>query len=414
MRGDSVVSLADVEAARELLRDVIVATPILPGARLSEDIGANIVVKAENTQRGGSFKLRGAYNKIAGLSAEQRERGVIAASMGNHAQGVALAARMLGAPALVIMPEEASLTKVTATRRYGAEVILHGQSFDDATAHARGLSASEGYSLVHAFDDPAIVAGQGVVGLEILDALPDVGTIVVPIGGGGLIGGIASVVRACRPNTRVVGVQASGCPSIHASFEAGCPVTVPHARTIADGIAVKRPGDVTLPLIRDLVEDVVMVEEDEIADAIFYTLQHLRLLVEGAGAVGVAALLSGKIRPRGDEQVCVVLSGGNIDANLLSRVIDQSLARSGRYVVLRTSVPDRPGNLAALADMVAAAGANVVDIHHRRSLWGVPLADTGLELVLEVRDARHGQDVVASLTAAGYAVSRVGGTEFVE
>ena len=408
------VSLAEIQAARERLRGVIVATPIMPGARLSDDAGGNIVVKAENTQRGGSFKLRGAYNKLASLTLEQRQRGVIAASMGNHAQGVALAARMLGAPAIIIMPEEASLTKITATRRYGAQVTLHGQSFDDATAHARALSASEGYTLIHAFDDPAIVAGQGVVGLEILEALPEVGTIVVPIGGGGLIGGIASVVRASRPNVRVVGVQAAECPSIHASLEAGRPVTVPHPRTIADGIAVKRPGDVTLPLIRDLVEAVVTVEEDEIADAIFYTLQHLRLLVEGAGAVGVAALLTGKVRPRGDEQVCVVLSGGNIDANLLSRVIDQSLARSGRYLVLRTSVPDRPGNLARLAEMVARAGANVVDIHHRRSLWGVPLADTGLELVLEVRDEPHGQHVVAALTAAGYAISRVGGTEYVE
>jgi len=409
-----VVSLADVEAARERLRGVIDATPVLPGARLSEDLGANVVVKAENTQRAGSFKLRGAYNKIAGLTTEQRRQGVVAASMGNHAQGVALAARMVGAPAIVVMPEEASLTKVTATRRYGAEVILHGQSFDDATAHARHLSEAEGYTLVHAFDDPDIIAGQGVVGLEILDALPDVGTIIVPIGGGGLIGGIASVVRARKPQARVIGVQAAGCPSVRAAFEAGKPVTLAHARTIADGIAVKRPGDLTLPLIQELVEDVVMVEEDEIADAIFYTLQHLRLLVEGAGAVGVAALLSGKVQPRGDEQVCVVLSGGNIDANLLSRVIDQSLARSGRYLVLRTSVPDRPGNLAQLALMAAQAGANVIDIHHRRSLWGVPLADTGLELVLEVRDEQHGQEVVAALTAAGYAINRVGGTEFVE
>jgi threonine dehydratase len=408
------VSLADVEAARERLQGVIVATPVLPGARLSEDVGGNVVVKAENTQRGGSFKLRGAYNKISGLSQEQRERGVIAASMGNHAQGVALAAQMVGTPAIVVMPEEASLTKITATRRYGAEVILHGQSFDDATAHARSLSASEGYTLVHAFDDPAIVAGQGVVGLEILDALPDVGTVIVPIGGGGLIGGIATAIRARKPDARIVGVQAAGCASVQTSLAAGAPVMLAEARTIADGIAVKQPGDLTLPLIRDLVEEVVTVEEDEIADAIFYTLQHLRLLVEGAGAVGVAALLTGKVRPRGDEQVCVVLSGGNIDANLLARVIDQSLARSGRYVVLRTSVPDRPGNLAQLALIVAEAGANVVDIHHRRSLWGVPLADTGLELVLEVRDEQHAQDVVSTLTNAGYAIGRVGGTEYVE
>ncbi|HEX5165305.1 MAG TPA: threonine ammonia-lyase [Thermomicrobiales bacterium] len=408
------VSLAEVEAAQDRLRGVIVATPMLPGARLSEDAGGNVFVKAENTQRGGSFKLRGAYNKISGLSAEQRERGVIAASMGNHAQGVALAARMLGAPAIVVMPEEASLTKITATRRYGAEVILYGQSFDEATAHALALSESEGYTLVHAFDDPAIIAGQGVVGLEILDALPNVGTVIVPIGGGGLIGGIASVISAKRPEARVIGVQAAGCSAVQSSLAAGRPVMLAQARTIADGIAVKRPGEVTLPLIRDLVEEVVTVEEDEIAGAIFYTLQHLRLLVEGAGAVGIAALLAGKVRPRGGEPVCVVLSGGNIDANLLSRVIDQSLARAGRYVVLRTSVPDRPGNLARLAQTVADAGANAVDIHHRRSLWGVPLADTGLELVLEVRDEAHGQKVVATLAAAGYAIHRVGGTEYVE
>jgi threonine dehydratase len=406
------ITLEQIEAARELLRPVTVLTPILPSARLSEDVGGRIYVKAENTQLGGSFKLRGAYVKLHSLAPEERRRGVIAASMGNHAQGVALAARMLDIPATVVMPVDAPLAKITATRRRGAEVVLAGQSFDDAVAHARELQEQRGLTLVHAFDDPLVVTGQGTLGLEVLDALPEVGTVIVPIGGGGLIGGVATAIRAKKPDVRIVGVQAPECPSVPASLAAGHPVQILHARTIADGIAIKRPGGITLPLIQSLVDRVVTVDEDEIADAIVYAIQHLRLVVEGAGAVGIAALLGGWVQPGHDEVVCVVLSGGNIDPNLLDRVIEQVMVKQGRYVVLRTSVPDKPGNLARLADHVAAAGANVIDINHRRAAWGVPLDRTGIELILEVRDEAHALEVIRGLEAADYGVERIGRREY--
>jgi threonine dehydratase len=407
-----VVTLQDIEAARAGLHGITVVTPLLSSDRLSDDVGGRVFIKAENTQRAGSFKLRGAYTKMVSLSPAERQRGVIAHSAGNHAQGVALAARLLGAPATVVMPEYAPLAKVAATKRYGAEVVLHGQSFDDAGNHAQALCEEHSYSYVHAFDDPKVIAGQGTVGLEILDELPDVGTLVVPIGGGGLIGGIATVVRALKPKTRIIGVQAEGCPSIRLSLAAGKPVVVPEARTIADGIAVKKPGGLTLPLIRDLVDDVLTVDEEEIARGIVYALQNLRFVAEGAGAVGIAALLTEKIRPHAGEDLCVVLSGGNIDANFLARVIEQVLVKQGRYIVLHTSVPDRPGNLSRMLDIVAACGANVIDINHRRAAWQVPVDRTGIEMILEVRDEAHGQQVVQQLEQAGYCIERVGAGEY--
>lgn len=406
------IGLPDIEAARVRLRGITANTPLLASDRLSDDVGGHMFVKAENTQRAGSFKLRGAYNKMVSLTPEERARGVIAHSAGNHAQGVALAARILGIHATVVMPEYAPLAKVAATKRYGADVVLHGRSFDDAGEHARQLQEAHGYTYVHAFDDPLIVAGQGTLGLEILDALPDVGTIIVPIGGGGLIGGVAIAVRARKPNTRIIGVQAEGCASVRLSLEAGKPAIVPEARTIADGIAVKRPGEITLPLIRDLVDEVVTVDDEEIARGIVYILQNLRLVAEGAGAVGVAALLSEKVRPRGDEQVCVAVCGGNIDANFLARVIEQVLVKQGRYIVLHTSVPDRPGNLSRMLQHVAEEGANVIDINHRRAAWQVPVDRTGIEMILEVRDEDHGQQVVHRLEQAGYPIVRVGAGEY--
>lgn len=411
-KGVSVVAVDEIQAAREALRGITVDTPLLSTDRLSADVGAQVFIKAENTQRAGSFKLRGAYTKMASLTREQLHAGVVAHSAGNHAQGVALAAQLLGAPATVVMPEFAPLAKVAATKRYGAQVILHGQSFDDAGARALQLQQEHALTYVHAFDDPKTVAGQGTIGLEILEVLPDVDTFVIPIGGGGLIGGVASVVRALKPRTRIIGVQAEGCPSIRLSLAAGKPVVVPEARTIADGIAVKKPGEVTLPLIRDLVDDVVTVDEDEISRGIVYALQNLRLVAEGAGAVGIAALLTGKVRVRTNEQVCVILSGGNIDANFLARVIEQVLVKQGRYIVLHTSVPDRPGNLSRMLDHVAAEGANVIDINHRRAAWQVPVDRTGIEMILEVRDENHGLAVVERLEQAGYCIERVGAGEY--
>jgi threonine dehydratase len=406
------IGIAEIEAARRTLEGVLLPTPTLVSPHLSEEIGARISLKAESLQRAGSFKLRGAYNKLSGLTEAERRAGVVAASMGNHAQGVALAARLLGIDATIVMPESAPLAKITATRRYGAAVILRGQSFDDAIAHAEHLRDSQGMTLVHAFDDPAIIAGQGTIGLEILEALPDVGTVIVPIGGGGLISGIATAIHAARPDVRIVGVQAAGCAAIEASLAAGEPITIPHASTIADGIAIKRPGGITLPLIREHVAEIATVEEDEIAHAIMYLLQTMKLQVEGAGAVGVAALLTHKIVPKAGEQVCAILSGGNIDPILLSRVIEQELVRNGRYLVLRSSVPDRPGNLAGMTEQIAAAGANVIDIMHRRAAWGVPLDRTGLEMILEVRDQAHGEAVIERLREHGYHVSAVGRAEY--
>jgi threonine dehydratase len=402
------VSLADIQAARRTLRDVIVATPMLPDERLSAELGARVFLKCENTQHSGSFKIRGAYHTISRLAPAERERGVIAPSAGNHAQGVALAARLLGIPAVIVMPERAPLTKVTATRRLGAEVLLHGASFDDAVAHASVLQEQRGLTYIHAFDDERIIAGQGTIGLEIVEALPDVRLIVVPIGGGGLISGIATAVKALVPDARIVGVQAEGCCPVPASLAAGEPLLANAARTIADGIAVKRPGALTLPIIRALVDEVVTVDDDQIARAIAHAVQNDRLVVEGAGAAGLAAVLAGKVGVKPGETVCLPLCGGNIDTNLLSRVLEQVAVRQGRSILVQTTVDDRPGNLAPLVRAVAEAGANVVDIFHRRAFWLVPLDRVGVELVLEVRDEQHGQEVVRHLRASGFPVEREG------
>lgn len=406
------VSLADIQAARSTLRDVILATPVVPAARLSAELGAEIFYKAENTQHSGSFKIRGAYNTITHLSAAEKERGVIAPSAGNHAQGVALAAQLLGVRAVIVMPERAPLTKVVATRRLGAEVVLHGASFDDAVAHARELQERHGYTYVHAFDHPRVIAGQGTIGLELAESLPDLRTLVVPIGGGGMIGGIAVALKALLPEVRIVGVQASGCAPVTNSLAAGRPIATQTARTIADGIAVKRPGDMTLPIIAALVDDVVAVDEDEIVLAIAHVVQNSRLVVEGAGAAGVAALLAGKVRLRPGETAATVLCGGNIDSNLLARVLETAMVRQGRYLLLRTSVDDRPGGLARLVNCVAEAGASVLDLSHRRAMWRVPVDMAGVELAMEVRDEAHAQDVIDHLSARGYHCEREGTGEW--
>jgi threonine dehydratase len=400
------ISLADIQAARATLRDVIIATPLLPAERLSSELGARILYKAENTQYSGSFKIRGAYNTIYHLSPEERQRGVIAPSAGNHAQGVAMAARLVGCAATIVMPERAPLTKVVATRRLGAEVVLHGASFDDAVAHARMLQQERELTYIHAFDHPRVIAGQGTIGLELAEMLPNINTLVVPIGGGGLIGGIAIALKAHCPDVRIIGVQAEGCAPVPGSLNVGRPVAVASAHTIADGIAVKRPGELTLPIIQELVDDVVTVTEDEIVMAIAHVLQNSRLVVEGAGAAGVAALLAGKVRLQAGDLIATLLCGGNIDSNLLMRVIEQAMVRQGRYLLVRTSVDDRPGNLAPLIQHCATMGANVVDVVHRRAAWIKPVDRVGIELVLEVRDHDHGRTIIERLIHAGYEVER--------
>lgn len=400
------VELEDILKAREVVHGVIAHTPTLYDETLSAELGAPVYIKAECLQKSGSFKIRGAYHKIASLSPEEKARGVIAPSAGNHAQGVALAAKLHGIRSVIVMPEYAPLTKINATRRFGAEVVLHGASFDDAVAHAYELQQQHGYTYIHAFNDEKIIAGQGTMGLELMEALPQVGLVVVPIGGGGLIGGIATALKALHPQVRIVGVQAEGCAPVRTSLEQGHPVSVAAAQTIADGIAVKRPGDLTLPIIRDKVDQVVEVSDDEIARGIVHCVQNLKLVVEGAGAAGMAAVLAGKVKPNPGEVTAVVLCGGNIDGNLLSRVIEQVMVRQGRYILLKLSVIDRPGALARLIAHVANAGANIIDVFHRRALWLAPLGKVGVELVLEVRDEGHGHQVIEGLKAAGYQVER--------
>ncbi len=402
------VTLADIEAARERLAGIIVPTPVIADARLSREIGAKINLKAESLQKAGSFKIRGAYNKISQLTDDEKKRGVIAASAGNHAQGVALAAQMLGVKATIICPEIAPLTKINATKSFGAEVILEGGILDESIAYSRELAEKHGYTMVHAFDDERIITGQGTIGLEILEAVPDVDTVVVPIGGGGLMSGIATAIKALKPGTRLVGVQAANFSWVKPSLKAGHAVEARTAPTIADGIAVKRPGDVTLPILQKLVDEIVEVTEDEIARGIFTCVQNNRLVVEGGGAATLAALLAKKIDVKADETICAVLSGGNIDANLLARVLEQVLVRQGRYIMLKVLVLDRPGMLAGLLNSVAESGANVIEVFHRRAMWLAPLGYVGIQVLLEVRDEPHGREVTKHLEDAGYHVEREG------
>lgn len=400
------VKLEDILKARETLTGVINETPILPDRKLTKELGANIYLKAECLQRGGSFKIRGAYNKIVSLSDEEKQRGVVTASAGNHAQGVALAASLHHIKSTIVLPEYAPLTKINATRNFGGDVILHGASFDEASAYARELQDEHGYTYVHAFDDEKIIAGQGTIGVEIAEGLPEVDIVVVPIGGGGVISGIAIAIKALRPDARVIGVEAENIAVISKSLEAGEPIEVPFNATIADGIAIKKPGGIPLEIIRDTVDEIVEVTEEEIAEGIFHCVQDGHLVVEGAGAAGVAAILAGKASVREGETACAVLCGGNIDANLLARILEHVLVRQGRYMILRVLIVDRPGYLASLLDKVAHKGGNVIEVFHRRSMWFAPLGMVGVELLLEVRDEDHGRELVSYLSSAGYKVER--------
>lgn len=402
------VKLSDIQNARRILKDIIIPTPILSDARLSREIGANAFLKAECLQKGGSFKVRGAYNKISQLSDEEKKRGIIAASAGNHAQGVALAASLHDTKSTIVLPDFAPLTKVNATKNFGAEVILYGSTFDEAVAYSKELCAKHNLTYVHAFDDEKIIAGQGTIGLEIVEDLPEATVIVVPIGGGGIISGIAIAAKSLLSNVRIVGVQTESVPSVRESLKAGKPVTVASQPTIADGIAVKCPGELTLPLIEKYVDEIVEVSEDEIARAIFSCVQNNRLVVEGAGAAGLAALLAKKIKVSASDTVCAVLCGGNIDANLLARVLEQVLVRQGRYIILKLLVTDRPGGLATLLKEVAQTQANVIEVIHQRAMWLAPLGRVGIEMVLEVRDETHGREVRQHLEKAGYHVEREG------
>lgn len=400
------VKFSDIEAARRILKGVIIPTPTLPDNKLSKEIGSNAFLKAECLQRSGSFKIRGAYNTISRLTDEEKKRGVVAASAGNHAQGVALAATLHNVRSTIVLPEFAPLTKITATKNFGAEVILHGNSFDEAVAYSREIGSAEGYTYVHAFENKNVIAGQGTIGIEIARDLPQTNVVVVPIGGGGIISGISIAIKKLLPNARIIGVEAKNLAVINASLKEGKPVEMPFRSTIADGIAIKRPGEIAFEIIRENVDEIVEVTEEEIARGIFHCVQNTHLVVEGAGAAGVAALLAGKIDVSESDTVCAVLCGGNIDANLLARILEHVLVGEGRYIILKLLVGDRPGGLAKILDIVAQKGANVIEVYHQRSMWLAPLGSVGLEMLLEVRDEEHGQEIQNHLEANGYHVQR--------
>jgi threonine dehydratase len=387
-----VPTLADIEAARARLEGVARVTPVYRSETLSRACGVDVHLKAENLQRTGSFKVRGAYNRISTLSPEQRAAGVVAASAGNHGQAVAWAAREVGARAHVFMPQDSAMAKVDATRHYGAEVELTGPAIEEALEAAHAYVGETGATLVHPFEDPAIIAGQGTIGLELADQVEGLETVLIPIGGGGLASGISLALRAVRPHLRIVGVQAAG--------------TLPDGPgyTIADGIAVKKPGELTMSILAETLDDIVSVTDEEISEAIVLLLERTKLVVEGAGSVGVAALLSGKAEARG--AVVALLSGGNIDASLLISVMRHGLAASGRYLVLRTRVPDRPGELARLLTLLANDRVNVVEVEHQRET-GIPVGETGVELTLLTRDAAHCGEILANLARWGYPAERL-------
>jgi threonine dehydratase len=356
---------------------------------LSRLIGREVHLKAENLQRTGSFKIRGAYNRISQLKTDE----VVAASAGNHGQAVAWAAREIGARARIFMPQDAPMAKVDATRHYGAEVELTGTALESCLDAATAYVEEHGATFVHPFEDPLVIAGQGTIGLELAEQVPDIDTAIIPIGGGGLASGIALALRALKPGVRIVGVQAAGTLPGGPGF------------TIADGIAVKKPGELTMSILDGVLDDTVSVTDEEISEAIVYLLERTKLVVEGAGAVGIAALMTGKID--GSGPVVPLLSGGNIDATLLISVMRHGLAVAGRYLVLRTRVPDRPGELAKLLTLLGEARVNVVEVEHQRETAGLPVGDTGVELTLLTRDSAHCDEIVATMARLGYPAERL-------
>ncbi|MFG3293251.1 threonine ammonia-lyase [Streptomyces sp. NPDC048179] len=396
------VTLDDVRGAQKMLTGVARATAMEGSRHLSQLVGSPVHLKCENLQRTGSFKLRGAYVRIAGLLPEERAAGVVAASAGNHAQGVALASSLLGVHATVFMPNGAPLPKISATREYGAEVRLHGQVVDETLAAAEEYAAETGAVFIHPFDHPDIIAGQGTVGLEILDQCPEVGTIVVGVGGGGLAAGIAVAVKAIRPDVRIVGVQAAGAAAYPPSLAAGHPVTVRHPVTMADGIRVGRPGDVPFAIVRDLVDEVRTVGEDQLSAALLLCLERAKLVVEPAGASPVAALLAEPGAFPGP--VVAVLSGGNVDPVLMQRVLRHGMAAQGRYLAVRLRLTDRPGALATLLGVLSVADANVLDVSHVRTDPRLGLAEAEVELHLETKGPAHCVEVGHALREAGYTV----------
>jgi threonine dehydratase len=395
------IPIERIHAARERARNIVKTTPLDPSATFSTLCGCEVFLKLENLQKTGSFKVRGALNKIQLLDAAGRARGVITASAGNHAQGVAYAARIAGVPATVVMPITSSFSKYSATVGYGANVLLAGNDYAEAYTRATQLAAESGATFVHAFDDADVIAGQGTVGLELLEQLPDVETVVVPVGGGGLLAGVTQALRGCGSRARIVAVQAAGASSLAPSLRAGARVELSAVETIADGLATRAIGSLPFALVRDAVACAVEVSDGEIAEAVVLLLERAKTVVEGAGAVGLAACLAGRL-PADARKVAVILSGGNIDMNLLDRIINLGLVQEGRLFRFTTRLTDRPGELQRLVACVAACRANIHQINHERAQPGLPLTQAAVTLELETRGPEHIAQVRAALAAAGF------------
>jgi threonine dehydratase len=388
MKTETTPTLADIEEARQRLAGVARETPVYSSETFSRIAGRDVWLKAENLQRTGAFKVRGAVNKIATLSDGERAAGVVAASAGNHGQAVAWAAREAGIPARIYVPQDAPMAKVEACRTYGSELIMVGEAFEEALAAAMADVEETGATFVHPFEDPLVIAGQGTIGLELAEQVPDAGTVVIPVGGGGLAAGIAIALRAQRPDLRIIGVQA-GLDGF----------------TIADGILVKYPGELTMSILSNVVDELVEVDDELISEAIVLLLERAKLVVEGAGAVGVAALLGSKVG--GSGPVAIVLSGGNIDPTLLISVMRHGLTLGGRYLVIRTRIPDRPGELVKLLSLIAEARGNVVSVEHHREGMDIPVAETEVELTVITRDQEHCTLLLEQMRIWGYAVERI-------
>jgi threonine dehydratase len=396
-------TIDDIRAAAERIKGAVIRTPMLVSRTLSDIIGAEVWLKFENLQFTAAYKERGALNKLLQLLPEERERGVIAASAGNHAQAVAYHAKRLGIPATIVMPESTPTVKVTQTEGHGAAVLLYGDMFDDAYAKARELALEKGYIFVHPFDDPKIIAGAGTVALEMLEDAPELDTIVVPIGGGGLMSGVSIASRAIKPDIQLIGVEAELYPSMKCAIE-GCHMPL-GGDTLAEGIAVKQPGELTSRILKDLADDVVLVPERELERAVAMLAGIEKTVVEGAGAAGLAAMLADPGRFRG-KKVATVLCGGNIDTHLLANVLVRDLVRQGRVARLRVAAHDQPGALAAITRQVFEAGANIIEVKHSRIFTRLPAKDTVIEVECEARDPQTIDDVVARLEAAGFTVER--------
>lgn len=393
------LTLPMVYDAQRVLKGVAEETPMIHATKINE----SLYLKSENLQRTGSFKLRGAYYKVSTLTEEEKERGVIAASAGNHAQGVALACTSIGVKSYICMPAYAPIAKVEATKAYGGEPILVPGAFDDAAEEAVRLSKEQGYTFVAPFNDEKVIAGQGTIGLEIITELPDVDVVVVPVGGGGLISGVAYAIKQIKPGCQVIGVQTAATPSMAASIDAGHVVKVEDAPTIADGIHVLQPGDITFDICQQYVDSVITVTEDEIAVAILTLMEKQKTVAEGAGATAVAAVLAGKIDTKG-KKVCCIVSGGNIDVTMLNRVITRGLITTGRLTDLTTKLVDKAGALMEMLHFITEKGANIVNIHHERESMRVAVNECVVHMILETRDLEHKEEVLAALRQAGYMI----------